>query len=162
LEEACGHKPETSVSPCPEGDVNNQTKIKEEIKECTPAISSRHSPCESLTEAKGEISRALVKWEDENADKGDDEDDEESESDTSIFHDQHEEESELAVWSSSWALVRFRQSAKKIAEAYLKSTGTKLRSVRSRERLIRDWDAYQGGLEDSKKIDVKRRRIEHV
>ncbi|KIW92597.1 uncharacterized protein Z519_06444 [Cladophialophora bantiana CBS 173.52] len=66
----------------------------------------------------------------------------------------------VSPWNSSQALVRFRQSAEKVAEEYLKAQKTKLSKGRRRERRVRDYCAYREGIEDSKQIDVKRRRIE--
>ena len=42
----------------------------------------------------------------------------------------------------------------------MKTQNTKLGKGRKRNRSIKDVQAYEEGLEDSKKIDVKRRRIE--
>jgi hypothetical protein len=48
----------------------------------------------------------------------------------------------------------------KVASEYLKAQNRKLRKGRRREYTIRNEDAYQEGIEDSKQIDVERRRIE--
>lgn len=71
-------------------------------------------------------------------------------------------EGQLTVnpWNTSQALVRFRQSAEKVATEYLKANNTKLRKGRRRDYMVRNEDAYRDGIEDSKQIDVKRRRIE--
>ena len=63
-------------------------------------------------------------------------------------------------WNTSQALVRFRQSATKVAEEYLKAQNTKLSAGRKRKRTVQDQESYRQGMEDSKKIDMKRRRIE--
>jgi hypothetical protein len=65
-------------------------------------------------------------------------------------------------WASSQALIRFRQSARKIAEEYLAASGVKLSSGRKRQRHIGDPEAYEEGKKDSKNLrsDLKRRRIE--
>jgi hypothetical protein len=74
----------------------------------------------------------------------------------------HDSEGHLTVnpWNTSQALVRFRQSAEKVAREYLKAQNKKLRNGRRREHTVRNEDAYRDGIEDSKQIDVKRRRIE--
>ena len=63
-------------------------------------------------------------------------------------------------WKSSQALVRFRRSAQRVADEYLKAQTLKLKKTPKRSRSIRNPDAYRQGKEDSKRIDVKRRRIE--
>ncbi|RMZ87741.1 hypothetical protein DV736_g5032, partial [Chaetothyriales sp. CBS 134916] len=70
-----------------------------------------------------------------------------------------EDQLTLNPWNTSKALVRFRQSAGKVASEYLKAQNKKLYKSRSREKKVRDYDAYRQGVEDSKQIDVKRRRI---
>lgn len=74
----------------------------------------------------------------------------------------HDREGQLTVnpWNSWQALVRFRQSAEKVATEYLKAQNRKLHKGRRREYTIRNKGAYRDGVEDSKKIDVKRRRIQ--
>ena len=72
------------------------------------------------------------------------------------------QESELELeskWASHTQLVRFRATATKIADEYLKSEGVKLSSRQPSRNVIRDWNAYGQGAEDSKKIDVHRKRI---
>ena len=64
------------------------------------------------------------------------------------------------LWRDIGALVLFRENAQKIAEDYLKAKNVKPRKSRKRKNDIKDWTAYRAGKEDSKKIDVKRRRIE--
>jgi len=64
------------------------------------------------------------------------------------------------LWKTSLQLARFRQSAEKVASEYLKSQNVKLEKGRRRERTVRDKGAYLAGIEDSRNIDVKRRRIE--
>jgi Protein of unknown function (DUF2786) len=66
----------------------------------------------------------------------------------------------ISYWKTSQALVLFQQSAKRVAEEYLKAQKVKLRANRKRVRTVQNYDVYLEGMEDSKKIDVKRRRIE--
>jgi hypothetical protein len=68
--------------------------------------------------------------------------------------------SETSLWTSASQLTLFRANAQKIAEEYIKSTNTKLRAGRARVPSVRDYGAYEQGRKDSRKIDVKRRRIE--
>jgi hypothetical protein len=63
-------------------------------------------------------------------------------------------------WSSHMQLVTFRATADKIAEDYLKCKGVKLYSRSARSRKIQDLNAYKQGVQDSKKIDIHRKRIE--
>ena len=56
--------------------------------------------------------------------------------------------------------MQFRQSAEKVARGYLKAQNKKLRKGRRREHTVRNEEASREGIEDSKQIDVKRRRIE--
>jgi len=65
-----------------------------------------------------------------------------------------------SIWASASQLILFRATATKIAEEYLKSTDTKLRKGRVRVSSIRDYGAYEQAIKCSRKIDVKRRRIE--
>ncbi len=71
---------------------------------------------------------------------------------------------EVSSWSipriQSQALVQLRQSAEKVARGYLKAQNNKLRKGRRREHTVGNKDASREGIEDSKQIDVKRRRIE--
>lgn len=64
------------------------------------------------------------------------------------------------LWRNAGALVHFRENAQKAAQNYLETQKVILRTDHKRTNYIRDWNAYQAGQEDSKKIDVKRRRIE--
>lgn len=64
-----------------------------------------------------------------------------------------------STWASHMQLVTFRETATKIADEYVKDRGLKLRSARSRSNEVRDWDAYDRGVEDGKKIDVHRKTI---
>jgi hypothetical protein len=67
---------------------------------------------------------------------------------------------ENSLWASASQLTLFRATAQKIAEEYIKSTKTKLTAGRARVSSVRDYGAYEQGRKDSRKIDVKRRRIE--
>lgn len=67
---------------------------------------------------------------------------------------------ENSLWASASQLTLFRATAQKIAEEYIKSTNKKLRAGRARVSSVRDYGAYEQGRKDSRKIDVKRRRIE--
>lgn len=66
------------------------------------------------------------------------------------------------TWSSKMQLELFRHNAKKIAEEYIKEKGTKLSKDRSRSHAVKDYDAYEQGQRDGKKIDVHRRRIKEA
>jgi hypothetical protein len=57
-------------------------------------------------------------------------------------------------WASTRALVKFRESAQKVAEEYLKANVGKLRRARKSKRSIGDKAAYRDGKEDSKKVDL--------
>ncbi|KAE8440344.1 hypothetical protein EG329_008460 [Mollisiaceae sp. DMI_Dod_QoI] len=63
-------------------------------------------------------------------------------------------------WASHMQLVIFRAIATKIANGYLEEKGVKLRRRSARSIVIRDWNAYDQGVRDSKKIDVHRKRLE--
>ncbi|KAJ3992533.1 hypothetical protein F5050DRAFT_1788200 [Lentinula boryana] len=73
------------------------------------------------------------------------------------------EEAEVTSWQSAGALIAFRQTSVLLAEEYLKNSGLKMRSRRKRATLrFKDSnakDSYDKGWEDSKKIDLKRKRI---
>lgn len=64
-----------------------------------------------------------------------------------------------SYWQNSMQLELFRKNAQTVADDFLKSTGTKLHKGRKRRYTIRDWDAYDDGVEDSKKVDVRGNRI---
>lgn len=64
------------------------------------------------------------------------------------------------AWNTTQALVRFRQCAEKVATEYLKAHNVKVTNVKARPVTIRNGEVHRQGMEDSKKIDVKRRRIE--
>jgi hypothetical protein len=76
------------------------------------------------------------------------------------LEDDDKPSTESSLWASASQLTLFRTTASKIADEYLKSTGTKLTKSRAPVSSIRDYDAYEQGRQDSRKIDVKRRRIE--
>jgi hypothetical protein len=73
---------------------------------------------------------------------------------------------ELAkTWASGMQLMRFRDSASKIAEDYLAAQKIKLSRSKSRTAAVRDWKSFREGQEDSKKIDVRsvgNKRLEDV
>ena len=64
------------------------------------------------------------------------------------------------IWFTSQALVHFRQSAKMVAEEYLKAGDTKPCNSRKRNWTVKNTELYEEGIRDSKDVDVKRRRIE--
>ena len=68
--------------------------------------------------------------------------------------------SSTSLWTSNHALQLFRQSAEKVADDYLKSKYLKFRKGRKRQSTIRNFEAFKEGKKDSRRIDVKRRRIE--
>ncbi|KAJ3777379.1 hypothetical protein FB446DRAFT_717948 [Lentinula raphanica] len=67
------------------------------------------------------------------------------------------------AWQSAGALIAFRKTSILLADDYLKRRGTKLRSSRKLPKLqlkgMNASQSYHKGLEDSKKIDLKRKRI---
>jgi hypothetical protein len=77
--------------------------------------------------------------------------------------DMKQERNDVSVpdsnWKSTMQLIKFRATASKIAEDYLKASGIKLTSFRTGHTSIRDYSAYAQGKRDSKKIDVRRNRI---
>ncbi|KAJ3756417.1 hypothetical protein EV360DRAFT_84973 [Lentinula raphanica] len=70
---------------------------------------------------------------------------------------------EEPVWDSVGALIAFRETSLLLADDYLKNAGIKLHSRRKNSKLqLKDANAaqsYHKGWEDSKKIDLKRKRI---
>jgi len=62
-------------------------------------------------------------------------------------------------WASHMQLVTFRATATKIADEYLKDKGVKLHNRSTRYSVIRDWEAYDQGVRDSKNIDVRRKKL---
>lgn len=67
-----------------------------------------------------------------------------------------------SVWKSEMQLVRFRETAEKIAQSYLKQNNIKLCTTRKRKASVKDHDSYTKGRQDSKKINVRQRRIEQA
>ena len=65
----------------------------------------------------------------------------------------------LSLWRNGMQLVQHRESADKIAEDWIKAQGIKFSGRERRSAPIRDEDSYAQGEEDSKKIDVRQRRI---
>jgi hypothetical protein len=133
-------------------------------------ILKRERPCESLTRIKPEPSSPQPKLE-EAADtkpkleeikkKLEEEVKPKLEQEVEPkLEDEDKPSTESSLWASASQLTLFRATAKKIAEEYLKSTGTKLAKARARVSSVRDYGAYEQGRKDSRKIDVKRRRIE--
>lgn len=64
------------------------------------------------------------------------------------------------LWRDSGALVRYRKDSNKIADDFFKAQNLKMKYDRERTAHARDLNAYRKGREDSKKIDVKQRRIQ--
>jgi hypothetical protein len=63
-------------------------------------------------------------------------------------------------WASSMQLTAFRVNASRIADDYLKDSGVKLSCSTSRSAGVSDYSAYLQGTRDSKKIDIRGKRIE--
>lgn len=66
----------------------------------------------------------------------------------------------VSVWSSEMQLVQFRETANKVADEFLQRENIKLHRRSSRTTAARDRDAFRQGRKDSKKIDVRQRRLE--
>lgn len=66
----------------------------------------------------------------------------------------------VPAWGSALQLHTFRQNAENIAVNYLKDQKIKLGKGRKRNEHKHVPDAYNRGLEDGKKVDLKRRKIE--
>lgn len=64
------------------------------------------------------------------------------------------------LWASSMQLTIFRENANRIADDYLKSRGVELSKPKSRYSGVSDYSAYLQGTRRSKKIDIRRKRIE--
>ncbi|CZR69577.1 uncharacterized protein PAC_19477 [Phialocephala subalpina] len=62
-------------------------------------------------------------------------------------------------WASQMQLVTFRAIATKIADEYLEDRGVTLHNRSAKSTMIRDRNAYNQRVKDSKKIDVYRKRI---
>jgi len=77
---------------------------------------------------------------------------------TAIRTEEQELDKELK-WTSHMQLVTFRETAANIADDFLKKKGTKLTQRSANYGCIRDVNAYRQGKADSRKIDVRRRRI---
>lgn len=63
------------------------------------------------------------------------------------------------LWASSMQLTTFRANASRIADDFLKDQGVKLSKSTSQYSRISDYSAYLQGTRDSKKIDVRGKRI---
>jgi len=87
-----------------------------------------------------------------NIDEGDDH--------VEVEADQHHEVAVSSPWASQMQLMAFRESAQKIAEDYIKKKDLKFSHRAKRTSEVRDYHAYGEGVKDSKKIDVRRRRLE--
>lgn len=70
-----------------------------------------------------------------------------------------EQEDAEYIWESRMQLVLFRQNAEKIADDYLKEQNIRLTNRKRKHTSVKDLQAYEKGKEDSKKIDVRQRRI---
>lgn len=66
----------------------------------------------------------------------------------------------MSLWKSEMQLIRFRQTSKKVGDDYLKQKNITLHKSKRRYTAIRDGPAYRQGVNDSNKVDVRRRRIE--
>ncbi|CRG84243.1 hypothetical protein PISL3812_01555 [Talaromyces islandicus] len=64
------------------------------------------------------------------------------------------------AWKSEMQLIRFRETAENIAQSFLEQNNIKLRNVKKRKASIKDHGSYKKGKEDSKKINVRQRRIQ--
>ena len=81
-----------------------------------------------------------------------------------LDYDNEDDEAEKQLttnpWNTTQALVRFRQSAQRIAEEYKAKYMPNLKKGKKRKRAVRDQQVYRRGVRDGKKIDVRRKRIE--
>lgn len=74
---------------------------------------------------------------------------------------EQDEEAQVPTWQSHAQLTIFKDTASKLAEEYLKTLTTKVKTSKARARTSPyDNDAYRKGAEDAKKVDMKRRRLE--
>ena len=55
--------------------------------------------------------------------------------------------------------MTFRSNATQIADEYIKDKGIKLHRGRPKTNRVRDWTAYEEGVNDGKKIDAHRKRL---
>lgn len=78
----------------------------------------------------------------------------------SIKQEEEEDAKDTSLWASSMQLITFRATASKIADDFLESKGLKLKSRKSKTSGVSDFAAYEQGILDSKKIDVRRKRIQ--
>ncbi|WEW58650.1 hypothetical protein PRK78_004118 [Emydomyces testavorans] len=65
-----------------------------------------------------------------------------------------------SAWASEMQLVRFRTTAGKIADDFMKAQGIKLSRRSRREAAVRDRNAFLQGKKDSKTINVRQNRLE--
>ena len=63
-------------------------------------------------------------------------------------------------WGNPWQLIKFRDNAARIADEWRKSQDIKLYARRKSRLIVHDWKAHKIGVNDSKKIDLKRKRVE--
>ena len=75
-------------------------------------------------------------------------------------HEEVETQPTTNPWNTTQALVRFRQSAERVAKEYLDAQDIKMKKGKKRKRIVRDQEVYRRGVRDGKKIDVRRKRIE--
>jgi hypothetical protein len=64
------------------------------------------------------------------------------------------------TWASAMQLTTFRNSAATVADEHLKKQNVKLSHRTAKSTAPRDSASYMQGRQDSRKIDVRRRRIE--
>lgn len=118
-----------------------------------PFDEDEEQPVDLAADFEDELRRHMPQWSDHNPPPV-------PPSGTQAKLDDYDNPAKLITWPSAGALTLFRKNADNIADTYLKTQNTKLGKGRERNRSIKDVQAYEEGLEDSKKIDVKRRRIE--
>ncbi|EAS31598.3 uncharacterized protein CIMG_07077 [Coccidioides immitis RS] len=65
------------------------------------------------------------------------------------------------AWSSETQLIRFQETASQVADEFLQEQGVKLSQRNTRRAGVRDPNAYNQGKRDSRKINVRQKRLEH-
>lgn len=146
------------IKPEPRSTLSPSTKVSSSLSRTTPTTDSKKLPNQDATPK----SPSTIKQEDD------------SEPDSTavpiretapkfpaaIKQEDNSEPDSRPFWASSMQLTTFRANASRIADDYLKGHGVKLHASRSRSSRVSDWSAYLQGTRDSKKIDVRRNKIE--
>ncbi|KAL9048083.1 MAG: hypothetical protein Q9162_007864 [Coniocarpon cinnabarinum] len=138
---------DTTDSSASEEQTESTFKVKEEILEVKPTFDEDDEMDLDLSDQAVNGEEASIKQS-------------QFQSSETLANKQEEDLLDAPGWQNSMQLQLFRRNANAVADDVAKSFG-RIRSRRKANYKIRDYTAYQDGLEDSKKVDMRRNKVKN-